>query len=78
MKILYFISYITILSLYNCLINLPIKINDQIYPLPFPMYSNFVRILVSGHIYSYNIKTGEQIDSNSKDVIYDNMFILEQ
>ena len=35
------------------------------------MYSNFVRILVSGHIYSYNIKTGEQIDSNSNDVIYD-------
>ena len=71
MKILYAISYITILSLYNCLINLPIKINDQIYPLPFYMYSNFVRILVSGHIYSYNIKTGEQIDSNSNDVIYD-------
>ena len=53
MKILYVNSYITILSLYNCLINLPIKINDQNYPLPINIYSYFVRILVSGHIYRY-------------------------
>ena len=71
MKILFMISFIIILSLNNCLINLPIKINEKKYPLSIYMNSTAVYILVNGNIYVYNIESGEEINSTSFDILYD-------
>ena len=71
MKILFMIFFINILSLNNCLINLPIKINEKKYPLSIYMNSTAVYILVNGNIYVYNVETGEEINSTSFDIVYD-------
>ena len=65
MNIHFLILYINFLSFSICIIDLPIIIYNEDYPLPIYMNSNKVRILVSGKRFVFNTQTGKQISTAS-------------
>ena len=55
--------YFIIFSLYNCIIEVPVIINNTNFPLPIYMNSTVVRILVSGMSYVFIANTSEILSS---------------